>query len=243
MKTNQKGVALIIEFEGFRPDAYIPVPGDVPTIGFGFTKNVRMGDKITRSEAAERLKRELVEYEVGVLAACTSPPNENEFAAMVSFAYNIGLGWVGKVKPKGAKDGFRQSSMLKAHNRGDKQSASRAFGLWNKSGGVVYAGLTRRRAAESSLYLEPAAIDEVMMPQTVDNERPMTSSTINRASVVAGGTASLAAVSETINAINEVKDGVSSLGNWLVPALLVAVVALAGYIVYERWQQRKGGWA
>ena len=81
------------------------------------------------------------------------------------------------------------------------------------------------------------------MPQTVDAERPMTASTINRASVVAGGTATVAAVTETVNTVNGLKYGVSQLGDWLVPALLVAVVCLAGYIVYERWQQRKGGWA
>ena len=231
MRTNKKGVALIIEYEGFRSEAYIPVPGDVPTIGFGFTRGVQMGDRMTRSEAAERLKRELIEYENGVAAACTRTPNENEFSALVSFAYNVGVG------------GLRKSSVLKAHNRGDKQAAARAFALWNKSGGKVYAGLTRRRAAEAALYLEPVAIDEVMMPQPIDSEKPMPASTINRASVVAGGTATVAAVSETINAVNEVKYGVAGLGDWLVPALLVAVVALAGYIVWERLKQRKGGWA
>lgn len=231
MQTNQKGVALIIEFEGFRSEAYIPVPGDVPTIGFGFTKGVRMGDKMTRSEAAARLKEELGEYEAGVLSACTLEPNENEFAALVSFAFNVGIG------------ALRKSSVIKAHNRGDKQAAARAFSLWNKSGGKVYAGLTRRRAAEAALYLMPAVIDEVQMPQSIDHETPMTASTINRASVVAGGTATLAAVSETIHAVNQVKSEVVGLGDWLMPALLLAVVGLCGYVVWQRIQQRKGGWA
>jgi lysozyme len=71
----------------------------------------------------------------------------------------------------------------------------------------------------------------------------MTASTINRASVVAGGTATVAAVTETVQAINEVKYGVSQLGDWLVPALLVAVVCLAGYIVWERVKQRREGWS
>jgi len=234
MKTNQKGVALIIEFEGFRPDAYL-CPAGVKTIGFGFTRGVEMGDKMTRSEAAARLKEELVEYEQGVLAACKVEPNTNEFSAFVSFAFNVGVA------------GFRNSSVLKAHNRGDKQAAARAFQLWNKAtvGGVkkTLPGLTRRRMAEAALYLEPVAIDEVQMPQRIEPESPMTASTINRASVVAGGTATVAAVSETISAVNEVKYGVSQMGDWLLPALLVAVVAMAGYIVWQRVQQRKGGWA
>ena len=230
MKTNVKGVALIIEFEGIRSNAYL-CPAGVWTIGFGFTRSVEEGDKMTRAEAAERLKRELIEYENGVAAACTRSPNENEFAAMVSFAFNVGVG------------GLKKSSVLKAHNRGDKQAAARAFQLWNKAGGKTLPGLTRRRMAEAALYLEPVAITEIEMPQAIDPERPMTASTINRASVVAGGTAGIAAVSETINAVNEVKYGVSQMGDWLLPALLVAVVVLAGYIVWERLRQRKEGFA
>lgn len=234
MKTSKRGVELIVQYEGFRSKAYIPVPGDVPTIGYGFTKGVQMGDTMTMIEAKERLKKELVEYERGVIAACTVEPNQNQFDALVCFTFNVGIG------------GLRKSSVLKAHNRRDFQAAARAFGLWNKSKGVVYAGLTRRRAAESALYLEPVELEHVEqpeMPQRIDEERPMTASTINRASVVAGGTAGIAAVSETINAVNEVKYGVAGLGDWLVPALLVAVVALAGYIVWERVKQRREGFA
>ena len=230
MKTNQKGISTLIEFEGFRAEAYL-CPANVWTVGFGFTKGVKPGDKMTRSEAAARLKVELVEYEQGVLNACTNPPNENEFSAMVCFAFNVGVA------------GFKKSSVLKAHNRGDKQAAARAFGLWNKAGGKTLPGLTRRRMAEAALYLEPVAIDEVQMPQAIDEERPMTASTINRAGVVAGGTATVAAVSETIQTVNGLKHGVSELGDWVLPALLVVVVALAGYIVWERLKQRREGFA
>ena len=234
MQMSQKGISLLIQFEGFRPQAYIPVPGDVPTIGFGFTKGVKMGDTMTLFDAKERLKKELHAYEHGVLEACTLAPNQNEFDALVCFAFNVGVG------------ALKKSTVIKRHNEGDKQAAARAFGLWNKSGGKVYAGLTRRRAAESALYLEPVAHeerDQPEMPQTVDAERPMHASSINRASVVAGGTATVAAVSETVNTVNGLKHGVSELGDWLVPALLVCVVALAGYIIWERIKQRKDGWA
>jgi len=230
MKMNVKGIGLIIEFEGFRSAAYL-CPAGVWTIGFGFTKGVKPGDKMTRSEAAERLKRELVEYEQGVLLACTSPPNENEFSAMVCFAFNVGIA------------GFKKSTVLKRHNEGDKEAAARAFGLWNKAGGKTLPGLTRRRMAEAALYLEPVAIAEVEMPQAIDPEKPMTASTINRASVVAGGTASIAAVTQTLGAINQVKAEVNTMGDWLVPALLVAVVGLCAFVVWERLKQRKGGWA
>jgi len=231
MKTSTRGISLLIEFEGFRGNAYIPVPGDVPTIGFGFTKGVKLGDKMTLVQAKERLKTELLEYENAVRMACTHQPNQNQFDALVSFCFNVGA------------TGLRKSSVLKAHNRHDYQAASRAFGLWNKSGGIVYAGLTRRRAAEAALYLEPMELEEVTMPQAVDPERPMTTSSINRASVVAGGTATVAAVSQTLSVVNQVKSEVATLGDWLIPALLVAVVVLCVYVVYERMRQRKDGWA
>lgn len=234
MKTNQKGVATLIEFEGFRSSAYL-CPAGVWTIGFGFTKGVKPGDKMTRSEAAERLKQELSEYEEGVFSVCTRTPNENEFSAMVCMAFNIGLA------------GFRKSSVLKAHNKGDKEAAARAFQLWDKAtvGGVkkTLPGLTRRRMAEAALYLEPVAIDEVEMPQRIEPERTMADSSINRASVVAGGTATFAAVTQTLQAVNQVKAEVDTMGNWLVPALLVAVVGLCAFVIWQRFDMRNRGLA
>ena len=97
---------------------------------------------------------------------------------------------------------MQRSSVIKAHRRGDYQAAARAFGLWTKAGGKVWPGLTRRRAAEAALYLEPMPDDvsdpvegpAQAMPQVVEPERPMAASTINRAGVVAGGTAAVATV-------------------------------------------------
>lgn len=238
MKTSTRGVKLITDFEGFRANAYPDVVG-IWTIGYGFTRGVKQGDKITRAQADRRLREELTEYENGVLRACRIKPNQNQFDALVCFAFNVGVA------------GMAKSSVIKAHNREDYQAAARAFGLWNKAGGKVWPGLTRRRAAEGALYLEPVT-DEVSdpaegpvdeMPQRVDEERPMTASTINRAGVVAGGTAAVATVAETARTVADVKYSVASLGDWLVPILLLAVVCLCGYIVWERINQRKGGWA
>lgn len=238
MKTSARGVKLIADFEGFRATAYQDVVG-VWSIGYGFTKGVQKGDKITRAAADARLRQELDEYEQGVTRACKIEPNQNQFDALVCFAFNVGVA------------GMSRSSVIKAHNREDYQAAARAFGLWNKAGGKVWPGLTRRRAAESALYLEPMhdEVSEPMegpveeMPQRVDAERPMTESTINRAGVVAGGTAAVATVAETARTVADVKYSVASLGDWLVPILLLLVVALCGYIVWERVKQRKGGWA
>jgi lysozyme len=163
---------------------------------------------------------------------------------MTSLAYNIGLGWEGKTKPPGAKNGFRQSSVLKAHNRGDTLAASRAFRLWNRANNKEEPGLTARRAEEAALYLmDEAPETEDLSPQAVEPESRMTESPINRAGVVAGGTAAVATVAETARTVADVKYSTQALGDWLVPVLLIVVVALCGYTIWQRVNQRKQGWA
>ena len=216
------------------------------TCGIGTTKGVTPDTRFGRAQAEAIAHDELEQFAKGVFAACTVAPNENQLAAMASFAYNVGL------------KGFKGSSVLKAHNRGDFLAASRAYGLWNRAGGIVMAGLERRRREEAALYLRPvpayeaapapdfhapAHQPEAEMPQTVDPESKMTSSTINRASVVAGATAAAATITEISRAVADVKTSFSSLGDWLLPALLVAVVCLCGYIVYERLRVRKEGFS
>lgn len=236
MRLSPQGRAHLKKLEGFRAKAYIPVPGDVPSIGYGFTDGVRLGDTMTLAEADARLVEELRPYEMAVWQGCTNEPNQNEFDAMVLLCFNIGPG------------GFKKSTVLKAHNRGDHQAAARAFGLWNKSGGKVYAGLTRRRAEESALYLTPVP-DDVSdpinheMPQRIDPESTMPQSSINRAGVVAGGSAAVATVSEIARTATDVKRSAEGMGDWLIPALLLIVIGAVAYIVWARVRQRKGGWA
>ena len=220
------------------------LPGAPWTCGYGETKGVTPDTRWSEAEASSRLSRRYVEFETAVRRACTVDPGPNQLAAMTSLAYNIGLGWEGKTKPPGAKNGFRQSSVLKAHNRGDTLAASRAFGLWNKANGKVEPGLTSRRAEEASIYLldeEPETED--LSPQAVEPESRMTESPINRAGVVAGGTAAVATVAETARTVADVKYSTQALGDWLVPVLLVVVVAMCGYMIWQRVNQRKQGWA
>lgn len=245
MKTSAKGLALIKEFEGFRSNAY-PDPAHgwrVATIGYGFTKGVKQGDTITRTEAHSRLIRELVEYESGVLRATGGNVTQPQFDALVSFAFNVGVA------------GMSRSTVIRRHNEGDHQSAARAFGLWNKAGGKVWPGLTRRRAAEAALYLTPeprplpVAVDEPEaplaeeMPRGVEPERSIASSEINRAAAIGGGTAAVATVAETARTVADVKYSADSLGEWLVPILMIVVVGLCGYIVWQRVRQRREGWS
>lgn len=243
---NDEGVTLLKEFEDFVGIAYKDIAG-IWTIGWGFTKGVKPGDKMTKPEGDARLAAELKDYTDVVLASCTITPNENQLAAMVVLAWNIGLGWSGPKKPKGAKDGFRQSSVLKAHNRSDFGSAARAFGLWNKSTidgvQVEVAGLTRRRAAESSLYLKPVQGQPAQaMPQAVAPESKVGTSP----TVLAGGGAAVAsalgAATQVTQQVNSLKDALGGALPYVAIALAVVAVLATGYVIYVRLKQRKTGW-
>lgn len=137
------GINLLKHFEGFRDQAY-PDPatgGDPWTIGYGFTRGVKPGDYISEIEAEARLKDEIAEFELGVIKHITHVTTDYQLSAMVSLAYNIGLG------------NFQGSTVLRKHNIGEFFAAANAFLLWNKAAGHVMAGLTRRREAERSLYV------------------------------------------------------------------------------------------
>lgn len=237
-----KATPLVQSFEGLHLTAYF-CPAGVPTIGYGHTAtvtadDVKKGRKITRSAAEKLLRDDLEKYGRDLLKYVKVEPNVNQLAAFISFAFNIGV------------QGFRSSTVLKRHNEGDFQSAARAFGLWNKATvngkKTVLPGLTRRRAAEAALYLEPVEKDKdeaYLMPQRVEPERSMTESSIVKAGTIAGGTAALATAAETVDTVARIKDGLVSLDAWLVPLLLLVTVAAVGWAIYERLKQRKEGWA
>lgn len=241
---NAAGVNLITSSESIRLKAYF-CPAGVPTIGRGHTRGitaqmVRDGYSITVAEEQAMFNADMMEWENGVLSMLTRKPNENQLAAFVSLAFNIGL------------EQFRTSSVKKAFERGDDQAAARAFLLWNKitdpktKQKVVSNGLPIRRAKESALFLTPVAGGDafevpVPMPQSVEPPKTMGQSTINRAGIVAGGTTAIAAVTESVNTVNMLKYSVSGLGDWLVPLLLVVSVVAIGYIIWERFDQRKRG--
>lgn len=141
MNISQKGIALIKRFEGCKLTAYQDIVG-VWTIGFGFTKGVKAGDTMTMQECEHRLSDELRAYEAAVLSATNNEVTQNQFDALVSLAWNIGI------------EGMRRSTVIKQHNLGNYETAAHAFGMWNKAGGMVVQGLINRRNAEAALYLE-----------------------------------------------------------------------------------------
>lgn len=143
---NKAGLDLIKEFEGLRLEAYKD-PVGIVTIGYGTTAaaNVgispRLGMKITESEAEWYLQKAVDKFAAAIRPMVTAPINENEWAAFISLAYNIG------------PSAFKRSSSLRHFNAGNKSQAAASILLWNKAGGKVLKGLVRRREAERSLFL------------------------------------------------------------------------------------------
>ena len=137
-----KEAELIKSFEGLELEAYL-CPADIWTIGYGHTGNVKEGDSITKAEAEALLDKDLRTFRNGVKRLVKVPLNENQFGALVSFAYNLGLG------------SLQNSTLLKMLNAGDYTGAADQFLRWNKSGGKVLTGLVRRREAERAVFLTP----------------------------------------------------------------------------------------
>lgn len=136
---NEIGLALIKQFEGCKLSAY-KCPAGVWTIGYGSTgAHVYEGLKITQEQADDLLRKDLLRFEEGVSKLCPVA-SDNQFSALVSFAFNLGLG------------SLQTSTLRRMHNEGNYEAAAGQFTRWNKAKGKVLNGLTRRREAEARLY-------------------------------------------------------------------------------------------
>ena len=139
MKTSENGIALIISFEGFCSKACKCVSTEkYYTIGYGhYGKDVKATDTITKEKATELLKSDLAKFEKKVMKYdCVYHYNQNEFDALVSFAYNVG-----------SIDGLTKNGTR------TKAEISKCWTLYTKSGGRVLAGLVKRRDKEKKLFL------------------------------------------------------------------------------------------
>lgn len=148
LRTSDNGIAKIKQWEGFRAKAYRD-GGGVWTIGYGHTSDalfeVKPNSVITEEKAEELLRHDLREAEDAVNAYVKVPLNQNQFDALVSFTFNVGVG--GKKQA-----GFTTSTLLKKLNAGDYDAVPKELARWNKDNGKVVAGLTNRRAAEAGLW-------------------------------------------------------------------------------------------
>lgn len=145
MKVNKEGIDMMHHFEGCKLEAY-QCSAKVWTIGWGNTyyqdkRSVKQGDKITQQQADELFEMIMNEFSIMVRKVLKKEISENRFSAIVCFAYNVGMG------------NLKASTLLKKVNiNPDDPTIPSEFLRWNKAGGKVLNGLTRRRQAEADLY-------------------------------------------------------------------------------------------
>lgn len=140
MRTSQAGINLIKSHEGLRTKAYM-CPANVLTIGYGHTGTVYPDMVITHQEAEALLKKDLIRFEDAVNKYATVPLNQNQFDALVSFSFNVGI------------NAFANSTLLRLLNIGNSFQAASQFGRWVRGGGQRLPGLVRRREEERRLFL------------------------------------------------------------------------------------------
>lgn len=145
-KINQHGLNTIKQWEGLKTDAYQDIAG-VWTIGYGHTAAAGEpvpveGMSITIEEAEALLRHDLTQYEQAVQQNVKVPLNDNQFAALVSFTYNVGI------------SAFKSSTLLRKLNQGNYEAVPAELMKWVYSNGRKVQGLVNRRAAEAGLWVK-----------------------------------------------------------------------------------------
>lgn len=217
-RINAEGIALIKQWEGCRLEAYQDI-GGVWTIGYGHTKTAQPGMKITQADAERLLREDLSNYEGSVASAVDVTLTDNQFAALVSWTYNIGV------------SAMRRSTLIKKLNAGDYASVPLELAKWNKVKGRVVPGLSNRRAAEAGLWArgEFVASRDIVPADTMSTATAATQTGTGKAAIGVGAAGIVSTVAQHSSAI-------ANLG-MAGPAIGIALVVTAA-ILFVLW--RKG---
>ncbi len=151
-RVNANGIALIREYENLRLTPYL-CPGHIWTVGYGHTRTVRPGMKITADQADALLDDDLRLVERAIVRLVKVPLTNNQFAALASFVFNVGTA------------NFERSTLLKLLNRGWYEQVPAQLMRWNRAAGEVLGGLARRRAAEARLWNKTDEPETPAFPQ------------------------------------------------------------------------------
>lgn len=238
MKMSQSGLELVKEFEGLRLKAY-KCPAAVWTVGFGHTSAagapiVTSNLVITRAEAEEILKRDLVQYEDCVREKVQIGITQSQFDALVSFTYNVG------------EAQFSRSTLLKRVNAGRFDEVPAEFMKWTKGGGRELPGLVRRRRAEVKLWRgmdtdTPVHHDEARAePDQPKARRSIIQSREANAAVAAGGLSTIAVAQEVLPLVKEGGDLLGSLSPTVLILVVIIVVAAAAWYFRKQRLDEEG---
>lgn len=217
-RISEDGLRLIKRWEGLRLEAY-NCPAGVLTIGYGHTRNVEPGQRISGTEADRLLRSDISIYETAVSDMVGVPLSDNQFAALVSWAFNIG------------HVAARRSTLIRKLNSGDYDAVPAELMRWNRIKGKVVSGLTNRRAAEAGLWARGSDV--------ASNYIEPTSSATTVAEVVrdtgTGRAAMGVGIAGMISTISQASPIIESLGA-AGPAVGLALVA-AAVMLFVLWRR------
>lgn len=235
---SEQGVELIKRFEGLhkvQPDGTVTsyrCPAGKWTIGYGSTKGIRSGMKITKEEAEQLLYKDIKEHEHIVKQHVSVPLTQGQYDAIISFVFNLGGG------------NFRSSTLLKKLNQGLYDEVPEQFMRWNKArvDGKLTAlkGLTRRRAAEAAIFSADAKLPSddggAIAPQkvTAEAKKPLSQSKTMAGAGIAGAATALGEITPQIEALVPYSESMKTI--FLLCAL--GGIALAAY---ARFKDHKEG--
>ena len=234
---SEAGIRLVKKFEGLHKmgdDGLIRsyrCPAGKWTIGYGATRGVRSGMRITEGEAEERLLADLNEHAEALHRYVEVPLSQNQYDALTSFVFNVGAA------------NFKSSTLLKRLNSGQYHDIPNQLMRWNKArvdGKLTpLRGLTRRRAAEAALFSMDAKLagdGGDKMPQKIEEAKPksLTQSKTMAGAGVAGAATALSEIAPQIEALVPYSDSMKTI------FLLCAVGGIA-LVAYSRWKDSKEG--
>ena len=210
-RINNEGIALIKQWEGLRLETYRCKAG-VLTIGYGHTASVIPGMHITEIEAERLLMRDLAVFEAEVSRAVDVEITDNQFAALVSWTYNVGV------------SAMRKSTLIRKLNQGDYSSVPGELARWNRIKGLVSSGLSNRRAAEAGLWARGSFVTS----RDVEPNAPANPSTTFEATKIGGVAAAAATAAPALTSLSGL--------HWAVGVALVAgaVVLAAVWLLKKR---------
>ena len=235
---SQQGVELVKKFEGLhklKEDGLVHsyrCPAGVWSIGYGFTKGVRSGTKMTVQECEDRLLEELNEFGAQVRRVVDVPLTQSQFDAIVSLTFNIGIG------------NLKSSTLLRKLNAGDYAAVPAQMMRWNKArvdGKLApLKGLTRRRAAEAAVFTMDAQLptddggDTMVQKITVQDKKPLTKSKTMAGAGVAGAATVLSEITPQVEALIPYAESMKTL-------FLLLALAGVGLAIYARMKDQKDG--
>lgn len=237
MKISKQGLELIKEFEGVRLESY-KCPAGIWTIGIGHTSaagapDVKPGMKITLQEAYDILNRDLDQYEDAVNKFVKVPLTQNQFDALVSFVYNVGVG------------AFQKSTLLKKLNAGQYNAVPNELMKWTKAGGKELPGLVRRRRAECALWRgvdETSPVDAYarVEPDLPKPSKSMVASKEGNAALITAGLGGVSAARDVVDTVRQAGESAQSLIQMLMsPGFLLPVaIVIAGLAIWYWRRQR-----